>query len=111
MLSLYSGKFFPWSLFVGHLVLEKLIKAIYTKVNQKDAPKIHNLSLLAHKSNIEVDEIRQNYLERITKFNTETRYKDHKKEFQKLCTKEFTTEQINIIKELRKWLKEELKKL
>ena len=112
MLYMYDGKRYTWSLFHGHLVIEKLIKALIAKHNPKTphAPKSHNLQFLAQKCNLELDETNDRHFERISKFNIDSRYEDYKKEFYKICTKDFATEQIKIIEELREWLKEELKK-
>ena len=42
---------YTWALFIGHLTIEKLLKAIYAKVNQENPypPKIHNLNILAER--------------------------------------------------------------
>lgn len=108
---LYNSKKYTWCLFVGHLVIEKLIKGVYAKNNIKSpvAPKIHNLILLSQKSNLEVPiEIREK-IKVINTFNISARYDDYKKEFYNKCTFEYTTKQINNIKEVREWLKEQLK--
>ena len=44
-------------------------------------------------------------LDFITTFNIETRYDDYKKEFYNKCTKEFTQNWINHIKDISEWLK------
>ena len=43
MMSLYKHKHFGYSLFIGHLMLEKLLKGFYAKINPAapHAPKIH----------------------------------------------------------------------
>jgi hypothetical protein len=38
MIDMYRIKRYNWSLFIGHLVIEKLIKATYVKINQKHPP-------------------------------------------------------------------------
>lgn len=43
----------------------------------------------------------------INTFNISARYDDYKKSFEEKCTDEYTTEQIENIKEVRKWLKEQ----
>ena len=45
MRSLYDTKHFHWPLFMGHLVIEKLLKGLYAKLNAEKphAPKTHNL--------------------------------------------------------------------
>lgn len=101
---------YTWALFIGHLTLEKLLKAIYAKVN-KDSPyppKIHNLLLLAERCNLKVDEKKAKILTTCNSFNISSRYEDYKNEFYQRCTKEYTSEQIKNIEEIRIWLKEML---
>ena len=112
MTFLHESKRYAYSLFFGHLLLEKLFKALFAKVYPKTpyAPKIHDLLTLAQKCNLELDEEKENSLEFITTFNLSARYEDYKRDFNKQCTKEFTNAQINNIKELSEWLKKELTK-
>jgi len=108
METMFNGKQYSWSLFIGHLVLEKLLKALFVKVNLIEAPKIHNLIVLAEKSNLDLDKNMVQKLSIINTFNIDSRYEDEKKIFFKLCTKEFTQEQVENIKEIRQWLKQKL---
>ena len=41
----------------------------------------------------------------VEELNIEARYPDVKRSFREKCTKEFTLEQIRVIKEIYKWLK------
>lgn len=43
MQHLVASKDYSWSLFLGHLVIEKLLKAIYVKKEAKPAPFTHDL--------------------------------------------------------------------
>lgn len=45
---------YTWALFIGHLTIEKLFKAVYAKINVANPypPKIHNLNILAQRCNI-----------------------------------------------------------
>lgn len=98
-----------WSLFLGHLVIEKLLKGLYAKNNPENpiAPKIHNLILLSQKANIEVpNEIRKK-IQVINTFNISARYDDYKENFKQKCTDEYTMEQIKNIEEVQKWLKKQ----
>ena len=54
MIDLYNSKTYHWSLFMGHISTEKLLKAYYVKVKKKHAPPIHNLYRLAEISDIEI---------------------------------------------------------
>jgi len=110
MNNLYSTNDYHWALFIGHLVIEKLLKAYYVKSNNKQPIPIHNLLLLAEKSMLEVPGNYEDWLDTITTFNINARYDSYAEEFYKLCTKKFTTEWSNNITELRKWIKKQLKK-
>lgn len=106
---LYSHKKNTWCLFIGHLVIEKLLKGLYAKNNPENpiAPKIHNLILLSQKANLEVPiEIREK-IQTINTFNISARYDDYKKSFDRKCTDEYTSEQVKKIEEVQKWLKEQ----
>lgn len=107
---LYENKQYSWSLFVGHLVVEKLLKGLYAKKNTEDfiAPKIHNLVLLAKKCDLIFPDELKEKIGTINTFNIGARYDDYKREFQNKCTEEYTTEQIKAIEEVREWLKKQL---
>ena len=109
MLYMKDGKKNTWCLFMGHLVIEKLLKGLYAKNNPNDpiAPKIHNLILLSQKANLEVPtEIREK-IQIINTFNISARYDDYKRTFDEKCTDDYTSEQVKNIEEVRKWLKEQ----
>jgi HEPN domain-containing protein len=108
MLSLYGSKSYSWSLFIGHISIEKLLKAVYVKKHKKHAPLIHNLYRLAELSKLEITEEQSDWLDKITTFNINARYDDYKREFYSLCTEEFTREWIENIKILREWIKKML---
>ena len=50
--SLFKNGHYGWSLFLGHLVLEKLLKAIYVKNVDVSIPFTHDLAKLSEKANI-----------------------------------------------------------
>lgn len=110
MIKNYEVKQYTWALFIGHLTIEKLLKALYAKVNYKNPypPKIHNLNILAQRCNLELDERKTKILMICNSFNISARYEDYKNEFYERCTPEYTAEQIKNIKEVRLWLKEML---
>lgn len=104
MIHLYESKDYHWSLFMGHLVIEKLIKAVYVKTIDNNVPKIHDLLRLAEKAGIEITEEQEDIFDTITTFNISARYPDYKQSFYKKCTYEFTASNIEKIKGLRLWL-------
>ena len=104
---LYKNKQNTWCLYIGQLIIEKLLKALYARNNKgaPHAPKSHDLLYLAEKAEIELTKEQKVLLDTITKFNLEARYDDYKESFRQTCTNEYTAEQIRNIKEVRKWLK------
>jgi len=104
---LYKNNQNTWCLYIGQLVIEKLLKALYAKKNKNApyAPKSHDLLYLAEKIEIELNDRQKTLLDIITRFNIEARYDDYKESFRRNCTQEYTKEQIKNIKEVREWLK------
>jgi HEPN domain-containing protein len=104
MKNMYEKKDYHWTLFIGHLVIEKLLKAYYVKKNNNHAPLIHNLLKLAKDSGIDPDENKKIFLATVTAFNLNARYDDYKLDFYKKCTKKYTDEWMAKIEENRKWI-------
>ena len=105
---MYKTKHYDWALFMGHLCIEKLLKAVYFKNIGEHPPFTHDLRRLAEKSNLSLTEEQQIELDSITRFNIRARYDDYKQSFYRLCTIEFTKEWIIKINECRLWIKEKL---
>ena len=99
-----ANKQYHWTLFIGHLLIEKTLKAIYVMQNDEPLPKIHDLSRLAELSGIKMNEEIKEKLDMITTFNISARYPDYKNRFYQTCNKEYTGQQVKIIEELYKWL-------
>jgi len=108
MNKLFKSKSYNWALFVGHISVEKLLKALYVKLHGKHAPLIHNLYRLAELCEIELADEYSDWLDTITSFNINARYDDYRKEFYNLCTLEYTELWICRIKELCEWIKKML---
>lgn len=108
MKNLFNSRDYNWSLFLGHLVIEKLLKALFVKKNEKHATFSHDLLRIVKNCNFSLDETKEDWLDVITTFNINVRYDNYKQEFFRLCTKEYTEIWIKNIKELRRWLKEQL---
>ncbi len=109
MINMFNAGEYVWSLFIGHLAIEKLLKAYYIKNVELKLPQIHGLYKLAIKSNLSLTEEQKDSLQYITLFNIETRYEDYKKDFYKKCTKDFALINIEKIKGLREWSKQKIK--
>lgn len=106
---IFNNGTYDWSLFIGHLALEKLLKALFVNRNEKVPPKIHKLDKLAELSNLDLPEEYSKQLKLINDFNLSTRYPDYKDNFRKICTKEFAGEYLTIIENIYQWILEKLK--
>lgn len=108
MQNLLKTNDYSWALFLGHLVLEKLLKAHYVKMQKKQAMLTHDLLRLATKAGLKIDEEQEEWLDEISTFNINARYDNYKQNFYKLCTREFTYLWSERIEKLRIWLIKEL---
>ena len=105
MIDFYNTQNNSWALFMGHLVIEKLLKSLYVKNKNEYPPLIHDLRRICEKANIEFDSNRKILLDSISRFNINARYDDYKQSFYLLCTDSFTTEWIEKIIDCRLWIK------
>ena len=108
MIMLFENKKNSWALFVGHLLIEKLLKALYVQINNDYPPFIHNLLRLAEKCKLKMTEEQKLFFVTVTAFNINSRYDDYKKSFYEKCTSEFTIKWIEEIKLNRQWIKKQI---
>ena len=107
--SLFKSSKYDWCLYIGHLVLEKTLKALFVEKNDnKIPPKTHNLLKIAELSSLELTEDQKVFLDEVNDFNLESRYPDFKFEFYKSCNKQFAEHYFKRIKEFYQWLKFQL---
>lgn len=107
--SLFLSKRYTWCLFIGHLVIEKTLKAYFVNKHNTVPPKIHDLIRLANLSNLTLTNDHIDFLEELNLFNLETRYPDYKNNINLICNFEFTEKMFNKIKEHFQWLKSQMK--
>ncbi len=90
-------------------MLEKLLKALFVLNNHNRlSPKTHNLNKLARLSNLNLSQEQILFLDEVNDFNLEVRYPEYKKEFYKICTKEFTDNYFSKTQEFSRWLKSQI---
>jgi HEPN domain-containing protein len=106
--AMFKSKKYPYALFMGHLSLEKLLKAFVVRHTKAHAPFSHSLPYLVEKSGVKVPEKILIKLREFMEFHFEARYPDANKAFYKKCTKVYTTEKLKEIKEVFKWVKAKL---
>jgi HEPN domain-containing protein len=107
--TLFQNQKYDWCLFIGHLVIEKALKAFYVRDKKGMPPKIHNLVKLAENTKLSFTEDQFVFLADVNDFNIEVRYPDAKFSFYQTCTREFTEGQFLKIKEMYKWLLSQMK--
>ncbi len=107
---LFLSAKYDWCLFIGHLVIEKTLKATFAYNNDnKIPPKTHNLLKLAELANLMLTEDQKIFLDEVNDFNLEVRYPEYRREFYKLCTRTFAEGYFIKIKDFSKWLKSQIK--
>ena len=76
---LYDSGDYHWSLLMGHLVIEKLLKAVLIACQPEgtSVPRSHDLLLLAEKSGIGMTQRQKDLLDLTTTFNVAARYPDY----------------------------------
>ena len=102
--NLFSNGHNLWALFVGHLVVEKLLKAYYANNVDTQVPRTHDLLKIAQKANLELTEERKDFLDEVTTFNLKARYPDYKNRFYRKATREFVNVYMTGIKDFKQWI-------
>lgn len=98
MVGLFKIKRYSDSLFYGHIVLEKILKAHVVVKIKRQAEYTHNLVKLAEDAKVGLTDLEWNLLGEVNRFNIRTRYPDDKLAFYKQCTKKYTEEYLVKIK-------------
>ena len=99
--AMFSTQRYMHCLFWAHLVLEKLAKAIWVKTHQENIPpKVHNIVWLLNESNVDLGEEMTTFISEFNKFQISGRYPDYANVIYKMCTIEFTKEQLEKVKEV-----------
>ncbi|MDR2651527.1 MAG: HEPN domain-containing protein [Prevotellaceae bacterium] len=104
-LDLFNTGNYTWSLFMGHLVVEKLLKAYYVKTLNEYPPMLHDLRRIGEKAGIIFDNNKVIIMETISQFNIRARYDDYKRNFSKICTREYAEKWLEQINSIRLWIK------
>ena len=110
MLVMFEGKRYNWALFIGHLSIEKLLKALFVKVNNDHPPLSHNLLRLAEMCRLTPNEDQIVFFVTVTAFNINARYDDYKMSFRERCTPGYTTIWIEKIRKEREWIRARIQK-
>src|SRR3989344_5796463 len=97
-LDLFRLKHFAWSLYLGQLSLEKILKGLLVK-KELEPLHSHDLVKLAKVTEIELTTEAVSKLNEITTFNIEARYDDYKLSFHLKATEQFATKWLKVVEE------------
>lgn len=108
--AMYKAGRYLYVVFMCHLAIEKMLKAILAQRYPEDAPpKIHNLINLAQRTEITLPENLKDFFQRIDNVSVVTRYPEDlrtlSREFNQNTAKQILTDTKRMIK----WLKQHLK--
>lgn len=96
--------------FMCHQVIEKILKAYWSKVLEEPPLKIHSLSRLAEKTglDLEMSEDQQDFIDDLEPLNIEARYPSYKERLLKSLNEDRCKELLKLTDELRIWIKSKL---
>jgi HEPN domain-containing protein len=104
MLYNFEGGQYVWALFIGHLVIEKLLKACCVRKTGVRVPPIHDLTRLAALAQLPLTLDQKRILERLTVLQRRTRYPDMQETLPRRITKVMAQRRMKEVEELRAWL-------
>jgi HEPN domain-containing protein len=96
--------------FMCHQVVEKILKALYTKLKNDTPPYTHNLNKLADSCELlkELNKEQLAFLDFMNPMNIQTRYPSYKDKVYKSLNKKIVLKIFNNTKEFVKWVKKKL---
>lgn len=106
--AIFEKQRYPYALFMGHLALEKMLKALFVRDRRTHAPRTHSLPILACRLKTHIpDDMIKRFAEYM-RFCFEARYPGYNMEFYQMCTNQYTQVKLDNIKEDFKWLMKQL---
>jgi len=105
-----DGKRFLYVGFMCHQVIEKILKAYYTFRLEEVPPFIHNLTILAKKSDIydDMSESQQEFIIYLEPLNIKARYPSYKDKLFKTLTEKKSEQILKKTGDLFQWVKKRL---
>lgn len=96
--------------FMCHQVIEKILKAYWTAHLLEPPLKIHSLSRLAEKTELDkiMSEEQLDFIDRLEPLNIEARYPSYKERLFRSLTKEYCVDLLKQTKDLQSWIKSRL---
>lgn len=104
---LESGRYF-FVVFMCHLTIEKLLKALIVERQGREPPKVHNLIGLAARAGLTIPAEFRPLINQLDNMSVVTRYPDGRRAIADMLTHERTTALYEGTVEFGQWLKQEL---
>lgn len=103
---MFKSKRYIYVIFMCHLSIEKMLKAIVTEITQKISPKSHNLIYLLKLGNVQLPSELFNFIAKINNASIVTRYPEDFSKILKAYPENIAEEYLSKTKEVYKCLKE-----
>ena len=103
---LETGRYI-YVIFMCHLSVEKLLKAIVAESIEELPPKTHNLRYLVKLGGLSIPGQQMDILDKLNTVSVPTRYPEDLVSLQKQFDREIATEYLSKTKELLKWLRQD----
>ena len=108
--AMYKAGRYLYVIFMCHLAIEKMLKAILVHKFPGDAPpKIHNLINLAQRTEITLPDNLKDFFQRIDNVSVATRYPEDLRTLSKEFNQDTAKRVLTDTKRMIKWLKQHLK--
>ena len=108
--AMYRAGRYLYVVFMCHLAIEKMLKALLADQYPEDAPpKIHNLINLAQRTEISLPGDLRDFLQRIDNVSVMTRYPEDLRTLSREFNKDTVKRILTDTKRMIKWLKQHLK--
>ena len=107
--SLFNSKHYDYCLYLAHLSLEKILKAVWVKNNiENNPPLAHNLVYLAEQAKVNLNDEQLKFMQLVNTFNIGIRYPDYKFKIYQMCNQGFSEKNLNKVKDMHEWLMKKL---
>lgn len=106
--AMFGAGRYIYTIFMGHLSIEKALKGLYAEKFKEDPPKTHDLNYLCEMISLNLPEELQDFLDSLNDLSVPTRYPDELENLLKQYKKSGTGKILDQTKELLLWLKERL---
>jgi len=104
MQRIFSAGEYAWALFLGHLAIEKLLKACCARQLGSNVPKIHDLTRLAKRAGLSLTAEQEDCLDRLTMLQVNVRYHEERVVLRGRAGKMVAKRYMKEIAEIREWL-------